>query len=268
MTTFIFRTISLSAAAPSAASITLLDQKFRPIGYKRGKPGKLSSPAQIAHGLHLLQLRRKAIQETGFEPPELTFDAIARKIGVFAASTVCRWDHKDMSGEAILLRQNLKKREPKFTVEEEKILAGWCVYKDLTMESSTTTSFNVFTMTFFRRTVSPSYFTRFMKRYHLSLKQVGNASPNEQLQSTINEGIQFLRVFADMVSLYGIRLDQIKSLDKTYLMTSPWHKQVKHIGPSGSNKSRKQTSDRGPGKNFSLQYWSRFFSSSFLLIIS
>lgn len=46
---------------------------------------------------------------------------------------------------------------------------------------------------------------------------------------------------------YSIPFDRLFAIDKTYLLTSPWHKNVRHICPSGSIKSRKLTCDRGSG---------------------
>jgi hypothetical protein len=88
-----------------------------------------------------------------------------------------------------------------------------------------------------------------MRRHHLSLKLVGNASFNEVhlREETINESVNWLDSLNQLIARYGINPGQIKAIDKTYLCTSPWHKLVRHIGPKGSIKSRKATSSRGQG---------------------
>jgi hypothetical protein len=57
---------------------------------------------------------------------------------------------------------------------------------------------------------------------------------------------------------YNIPFDRLFAIDKTYLFTSPWHKNVRHICPSGSIKSRKLTCDRGAGfiYHFSINFYS------------
>jgi hypothetical protein len=86
-----------------------------------------------------------------------------------------------------------------------------------------------------------------MKRNRLSLKLVGKAEKDELLQKNIDEAINFLTSFEFLVKLNGLTPSQVKVMDKTYLMTSPWHKYVRHMGPQGSNKSRKQCPQRGTG---------------------
>jgi hypothetical protein len=86
-----------------------------------------------------------------------------------------------------------------------------------------------------------------MKRNNLSLKLVGNANEAEISEETFEEGLNFLETLKLLIERYNFRNDQIISIDKTYLMTSPYHKNVKHICPRGSNKSRKITCSRGSG---------------------
>jgi DNA-binding transcriptional regulator YbjK len=158
-----------------------------------------------------------------------------------------QWDHQDMSETAIRRRLQLKAPRRKFTPTEEKILSGWVLYRDLTLQSSTTENFREFAYLYFRRTMSPSYVTKFMKRNRLSLKQVGKADAGELVQEKIDEAVRFLTTFDYLVQSNAISTSQIKCMDKTYLMTSPWHKYVKHIGPRGSTKSRKICPERGAG---------------------
>lgn len=90
-----------------------------------------------------------------------------------------------------------------------------------------------------------------MDRHFLSLKLVGNATLKEvaHRELVIKESVDWLESFDAFVSQFNISPTQIKAVDKTYLCTSPWHKYVKHMGPRGSIKSRKVTSDRGSGNH-------------------
>lgn len=102
------------------------------------------------------------------------------------------WNRTDMSTQAILLRMKKKARPTKFSEEEEKILAGWCIYKDLTHESSTTTDFKQYAYSYFGKTMSNSYISKFLKRYKLSMKLVGNFRSIERREDVIENGVQFL----------------------------------------------------------------------------
>ncbi len=48
-----------------------------------------------------------------------------------------------MSSTALKIRAKQKAPKTKFSSEEEKVIAGWCVYKDITHEASTTGNFKV-----------------------------------------------------------------------------------------------------------------------------
>lgn len=84
-----------------------------------------------------------------------------------------------MTQEGISYRARLKAPDTKFTQEEEQILVGWIIYRDLTFLSSTTEKFKYFVFEHFARDVSPCYVSNFMKRWKLSLKLVGNAKREE-----------------------------------------------------------------------------------------
>lgn len=91
-----------------------------------------------------------------------------------------------------------------------------------------------------------------MSRHFLSLKLVGNATRKEaeHREFIIKESVDFLESLDTYCSQFNISISQIKAIDKTYLCASPWHKYVKHMGPSGSVKSRKVASERGTGNFF------------------
>lgn len=215
--------------------------------YRRGISGKLSPFQKIYFALHLLEERKVARENFGRVPSHLTYKSIAASVGVYSPNTIARWAHSDMSLIAINNRLANKAAQRKFTVAEERILAGWVIYKDLTLESSTTFKFSEFARTYFGRSTSPSFISKFMKRNRLSLKQVGKADKRELLDSAIDEAVNFLNSLETVIRDYNYRLDQVKVFDKTYLMTSPWHKFVKHMSPTGKNKPRKQTCARGEG---------------------
>jgi transposase len=100
---------------------------------------------------------------------------------VFSPDTISAWARKDMSNEAILRRLRAKARPRLFSDEQEKVLAGWCVYKDLVNESSTSSNFREFAFSQFRRDVKPSYLSKFLRRHRLSLKLTGNAAALESI---------------------------------------------------------------------------------------
>lgn len=97
--------------------------------------------------------------------------------------------------------------------------------------------------------MSSSFISKFMNRHFLSLKLVGNASINEtnQREAAIQESVDWLESVSSFATRNKLPPRKIKAIDKTYLTTSPWHKYVRHIGPRGSTKSRKVTSERGTG---------------------
>lgn len=60
------------------------------------------------------------------------------------------WDKLDMSEDGVLYRARMKAPETKFTVDEEKILVGWVIYRDLVFQSSTTDKFREYAIFSFR----------------------------------------------------------------------------------------------------------------------
>lgn len=213
--------------------------------YRRGISGKASPRKKIRFALHLLHLRRLFIKKFDRIHPLLTYRAIAAAADVASPTTISQWNNKDMTEEAILRRLKKRAAPRKFTDAEERILCGWVVYKDLTLESSTTEKFREFAATYFRRAMSSSYISCFMKRHHLSLKLVGNAKSDELRQEVIDEAVTFLEGFESLTKLNGLSLSQIKVMDKTYLQSSPWHKLVRHMSPRGTAKPRKITPEKG-----------------------
>lgn len=205
----------------------------------------MSSTNQVRYALRLLELRRFHFTKYNFCHPKLTYRMIARAVGVESPTTINQWDNKDMTEEAIMRRLQKKARARKFSDLEERVLCGWVIYKDLTLESSTTEKFKEFAFTYFRRRMSSSYISAFMKRHHLSLKLVGNAKSDELRQEVIDSAVQFLEGFDFLTRLNGLSPSQIKVMDKTYLQSSPWHKHIKHICLKGSTKSRKITPEKG-----------------------
>jgi hypothetical protein len=134
--------------------------------YRRGIAGKSYSFKHIKYGLKLLEQRREWKKSYGRIPnkSELSYRAIARKVGVSSHVTIREWDKKDMSVEAIIARLKLKALKKKFTDSEERILSGWVMYRDLTLQCSTTDNFREFGANYFGRSMSPSYITNFMSR--------------------------------------------------------------------------------------------------------
>jgi hypothetical protein len=202
-----------------------------PVDLRRGNPGKTFPLHVINKALHLCKLRRIALETRGCVPRNLTYQAIAIKCGVWSKNTISRWDNSDMTADAIFERRGRYEHSPyfiflvdrkvhrKFTRAEEDVLAGWIVYKDLTLESSTTEKFREFVQTYFGKEISPSYITRFMRRFvqfcifhfslsfdrhHFSLKLVGRAHYAEKAAETFRKGLEFFDSFRELVRRYVI----------------------------------------------------------------
>lgn len=79
---------------------------------------------------------------------------------------------------------------------------------------------------------------------------LGNAKTEELRQEVIDAAITFLETFQYLTQLNGLSPGQVKVMDKTYLLSSPWHKHTKHICPKGSIKSRKITPEKGSGMSY------------------
>ena len=97
---------------------------------------------------------------------------------VYSGTTIRNWDLLDMSDDGVHLRARMKVKT-KFSIDEEEVLVGWILYRDITMESSTTEKLKEFTFYYFGKGISPSFITKFMKKWSLSLKLVGNAKSRE-----------------------------------------------------------------------------------------
>ena len=97
---------------------------------------------------------------------------------VYSGTTIRNWDLLDMSDDGVHLRARMKVKT-KFSIDEEEVLVGWILYRDITMESSTTEKLKEFTFNYFGKGISPSFITKFMKKWSLSLKLVGNAKSRE-----------------------------------------------------------------------------------------
>lgn len=159
------------------------------------------------------------------------------------------WDKFDMSEVAIAERLRAKAAARLFSERDERIIVGWIIYQDLAMLSTTTEKLREFVMNYFGVSLQPSYISKFMARWNLSLKLVGNASRKELVnrEAVINETTEWLCALNEFQRRHNIAKSQIKAIDKTYLYTSPFHRYVRHIGPRGRIKSRKIAADRGLG---------------------
>jgi len=181
--------------------------------YRRGRPGKLSPAGQLDLGLRLLRLRKAYLWKFGSIPSrlsrKLSYRGIARRVGVFSPDTIMNWARTDMSPSSILRRLKAKARPRKFTDEEESILASWCIYKDLTRESSTTRNFREFAFSQFRRDLKPSYLSKFLRRHRLSMKLTGNARNSERDESTMEKALGFLQQ-VDFLLKAGLKPSQLK----------------------------------------------------------
>lgn len=150
-----------------------------------------------------------------------------------------------MSEESIVARLKMKAGKRTFTEQEELVLAGWVMSRDLTNESTTTDSFREFVWEYFGKQLKSPFISKLMKRQHLSLKLVGNDLSSIPTRQAIEEAGNFLTCLENLILMNDVKLSQLKSMDKTYLKTSPPHKFVRHICPKGKSKSRKRTPQMG-----------------------
>lgn len=229
------------------ASAQFDDSSQQPSRYLRGRPGTLSPERTRELALELLRKRREDIATHGSSA--WTYRSIAEKVGVFSHVTISNWDKLDMSPDAILERSRLKAPKTKFTLDEERIICGWVIYQDLTLQSTTTGVFKEFVFNYFGQLLTPSFISKFLDRNYLSMKMVGNAKEKEltNRDEIIEESVSWLESLAGYIRHYNLSLDKIKVFDKTYLASSPWHRNIAHICPKGNAKSRKITPDRGTG---------------------
>jgi len=217
--------------------------------FLRGTPGRLTHEKKIKYALTMLKLRNDYELAGETIPRSLSYQSIANKVGVFSATTIRNWNLHDMTPEGLSDRARLKAPDTKFSQDEEEVIVGWIIYRDITMMSTTTEKFRYLVFNYFGRVVSPSFITKFMKKWNLSLKLVGNAHHDEAVnrENVIQESTEWLDSLELFMCKYNVPFDRLFAIDKTYLFTAPWHKYVRHIGPSGSVKSRKLTCDRGAG---------------------
>jgi hypothetical protein len=143
----------------------------------------------------------------------------------------------------ILARQARKKRPRKFSLKEERILSGWVIYSELSHSSSTSTNLKEFVLNAFGKTVSAKWMTSFMKRYGFSLKLPSNATEEELSQESMQAAVDYLANVREFITLHDI--ENVVVVDKTSLMTSPFHKYRRHIAFRGRGKPRRITPPRG-----------------------
>lgn len=90
------------------------------------------------------------------------------------------------------------------------MLAGWCLYKDLVNESSTSSNLKEFALTYFGRSIKASWLSKFLRRQRLSLKLVGTAKRSERDESTSNTALSFLQKIVYLTEEYGLDPSRIK----------------------------------------------------------
>ena len=112
--------------------------------------------------------------------------------------------------DAIEQRQRLKAPPSLFSPEEEQILAGWCLYKDLVNESSTSSNLKAFALSHFGRSIKASWLSKFLRRHRLSLKLVGNAKRSERDDSTFHTAVSFLQKIVYLTEEIGVDPSRIK----------------------------------------------------------
>ena len=98
--------------------------------------------------------------------------------------------------------------------------------------STTSKKFFEFIWDAFEELVSPSWLTRFCKRYDLSLKICSNVSSRELTNNVFSESVEFL----NYVKFLNFPPHKIIVIDKTSLRANP--RKVFHLAPTGKNKLR------------------------------
>lgn len=93
--------MKLNSSIPATLLVAMELPTFVP---RRGNPGKIYPLATINYALRLCALRRICFDTTGRVPRKHTYRAIATEVGVWSKNTISRWDHSDMSADAIYAR--------------------------------------------------------------------------------------------------------------------------------------------------------------------
>lgn len=119
--------------------------------------------------------------------------------------------------DAIERRQLLKAPARLFSFEEEQVLAGWCLYKDLVNESSTSSNLKEFALSHFGRSIKASWLSKFLRRHQLSLKLVGTAKRSERDDSTFNTAVSFLQKIRYLTEECGVEPSRIKVFRSVFI---------------------------------------------------
>jgi len=125
------------------------------------------------------------------------------------------------------------------SIENEKILAGWVVFRDLKRLSTHSDKLKLFAKQAFCVNVTSGWITRFMDRNHLSLQPPSSMSPRESDEELRTQGVEFL----NKLRLRNKNPDQIVAMDKTSFHGDARY--VKNISIKGGGRPRRRNEPRG-----------------------
>lgn len=127
----------------------------------------------------------------------------------------------------------------KLSIKDERIVAGWVIYRCILKKDTTTRTIMKFIDNAFHVTTTPSWLSQFMKRNHLSLQNPSTAKGAEIMSTKFEEAVQCLKQIKALNKDPG----QIAVMDKTKFYNDS-HR-VKHVSIKGGGRPRRQKSSRG-----------------------
>lgn len=156
---------------------------------------------------------------------ELSLRTISRMTGV-PHSTLCLWRRMDMSAHAQRQRKE-RSAHRKLSVNQEQILAGMVFYRSLRGLNTSTATVKAAAQHMFGDDFSPSWFTRWKNRHHLSLQKIHRVTHAEIDDSAFEAGVAFIK----KIRRLHLRPEQLYAIDKKMIKDAP-HGPLQ-IGPTG-----------------------------------
>jgi len=139
----------------------------------------------IKKSLHLLKKRKLF--------PELySYRSIAREVGVKSHKTIARWDRVPMDLKSRRERQAKKGHNRLFSVDTEKVIAGWILFRNRNFSPCRSLDLSYFVRKHFNVVVNASWRTRFYQRQHLALRCNSTMKKREVEQGCVEEIAEFI----------------------------------------------------------------------------
>lgn len=188
----------------------------------KGTPGKAAPSKKVEYVGELLDERQRKENSS-----ELSYSTIAHLAGLGSKSTVCRWNHRDMSAEAQATRLEKRGHNRLLSPELEAICAGYLMERCLTHQTTTTDVLRAFVQNISGQLPLRPWVTRFQERQHFSLRVPQGESATVELEEAVQAGVRFhQRVLA-----LDLKDSQIAAFDKTGLYNNAQFQ--KELAPKG-----------------------------------